>query len=340
MLRRTKRPIQKRVTRRAGSAPKRAPSRAAAAAAAPRPRPSASSGPPKPLPGMEFVVRKTKKKEVEVPHTSDFSDLYGEEYLVGIDLKCTRDMQKESAKATKEAQQIHRERKEKVDRLRREADEKIAMEKELAKKGIKSKRRASSDKDWVAVDVPIKLGKGQTVPESVIRNAAANSAPSANGKRVLSKAAQVAEQKARIEQRSRALKERILRATGGSVKKTSPSPEEERGVKRRADSPRRDVRKRPARDDRYAASDWRDERLDRPRSRRDEYERGYDSEEFSEEDEDSDDESETFGIEALEREEERSAKWAKIEDRREREREMEHKKEKERRRKEFERRNL
>lgn len=120
-----------------------------------------AEGPPKPLPGMDFVVRKTKNKKIRVPHTSDYSDMFGEKFLRGIDLKVLQDNAKESAIATKEAQEILSENKLKNQKAREVARKHYEEEKVLEREGklttkVKNSRRCeASALDWEVVDTPV-----------------------------------------------------------------------------------------------------------------------------------------------------------------------------------------
>lgn len=311
-------------------------------------------GPPKPLPGMEFVVRKSQKKEIKVPHTSDYSDMFGDKYLVGIDVKCVQDMKKKSAQATKEAQRIIAERKEKAERLLKEAEESRKKDEEAARMGIKRDknewRKKAAEREYISVDKPLSM-MTPAEREMLLRQAErdntsspvgpSSSSASASGVargRISKNVAKVASAK-EVAKRKAALRDRILAATGGakpkpnSVRSPSQSPE------RRPSST--GMRRRPM-DDRDSYRTDRHEYVRRQsprRSRCEEEERGYNSEEWSgaEDGSDSDDSEDLYGIDALDREEERSSRLAKLEDKRERMRELKHQKEKERRRREFER---
>lgn len=316
-----------------------------------RPKLRKPSGPPKPLPGMEFVAKKNQKKEIKVPHTSDYSDMFGDKYLVGIDVKCVQDMKEESAKATKEAQKIIAERKARAEKLLKEAEEMRKKSEEAERLGIKFDknewRKKAAERDYISIDKPLNLMTA-TEKERLLRQAekkvaslaaASSSAPGPSGVakgRISKNEAKIASAK-EVAKRKAALKDRILAATGGAKPKPRPvrSPSPERRPSATG------VRKRLL-DDRDSYKTDRREPIRRPSPKRSKYggsDRGYNSEEWSdgEDGSESDDSEDLYGIDALDREEERSRRWAALEDKRERMRELKHKKDKERRRKEYER---
>lgn len=318
----------------------------------PKKLPKRASGPPKPMPGMEFVVRKTKKKEIRVPHPSDYSDMFGKEYLLGIDLKVTSDMAKESAEATAEAQHILKEKKELADRLSKQAKENVNKERDMMKKGIlngktrDSRRIEASSKDWVAVNTPVKSAD-QAKAVDLVSKAASYEKGSSGKARESATPGIVGNYK----ERGRLLKERLLAMGGGPkpvAKSTKPverarhqdsdsdvSPERSRRSVASRPSPKRMAPKR-------RRCDFDDEPKYEPKRARRPVERGYNSDEWSDDndnDNDKDDEGseeDLYGIEALDREEERSRRLGALEDKRERQREIKRKLEKERRRKAYE----
>lgn len=328
--------------------------------------------PSKPLPGMEFVVRGEKKKKIDVPHPSDFSDLFGEQYLVGCDnVKAVTSMVKESAKATKEAEKFLAAKKAKAKRLLKSAEEEAKYREDMAKKGIKVDRFKFSENDWrkedadtwVAVNVAIPTYQRSPNPASMSGSQARASAaayakastsanPTGKTSKAKAKAAAAAVEKLENERRAKALRERVLSVTGGSfaasrTKDQSParaphsqSPalrrsENSTAKRRRRDAYASDDDDRPQKRSRgYNSDEWSDADDYAPQKRS----RGYNSDEWSDygsDDDDSDSDGET-GFAALQREEERSARLAALEDRRENRAELRRKKEKELRRKQFE----
>lgn len=331
-----------------------------------RERAKKPSGPPKPLDGMEFVERRDKKKEIKVPHTSDYSDLFGDDYLVGIDLKCVKKMKEESAKATKEAQKIIAEQKALKQKRLREAEELSKMSEEMKRRGLKEKhqnewRLKATEKDWIAVDVPTSAltprerAKLKTTASSSSQASGVGSSTSAGVRVTKAKKAQF--DAADIARKKAALRQCVLAATGGSpaakprrARSPSSSPERRPTPSRKRRRTLEDDRRAPERrsyDDRRTERRPRDDRRSDRRSyddweakkpRYEDRNRGYNSEEWDDDVDDDDDDSEEdlFGIEALDREEERSARLAAEEDKRERKLELQRKKEKERRREQFE----
>lgn len=322
------------------------------------------SGPPKALPGMEFVERRERKKEIKVPHTSDYSDLFGDDYLVGIDLKCVSKMKEESAKATKEAQKIISEKKALKEKRMREAEEATKISEEMKRRGLKEKHRnewrlKTTEKDWVAVAVPTssltphEKAKLKATGSSS-QGSAVGSPNDGSGARKVSKAKRVDLDAAEIARKKAALRENILNAT-----RTAPASKPRRARSPSSSPERRPVasskRKRVMEPERrllgserrsYGDQDRRSARrsYEARGSKRPRYEdrhHGYNSEEwddeFDDDDDDDDSDEDLFGIEALEREEERSARLGALEDKRERQNELRRKKEKERKRLEFER---
>lgn len=341
-----------------------APPKPAGASSATKEKAKKPSGPPKPMPGMEFVERRERKKEIKVPHTSDYSDLFGDEYLVGIDLKCVSKMKEESAKATKEAQKIIAEKKALREKRMREAEENTKFSEEMKRRGLKDKHRnewrlKATEKDWVAVEVPTdalpprEKAKLKAVGSS--QGSAAGPATDGSGAAKVNKAKKVEFDAAEIARKKAALRENVLNAT---ATRAAPSSRPRRARSPSSSPERRPVasskRKRVVEPERRSLVSNRRSHEDQPRrperrsnearvSKRSRYEdrhRGYNSEEWDddfEDDEDEDSDEDLFGIEALEREEERSARLGALEDKRERQKELRRKKEKERKRLEYER---
>lgn len=334
-----------------------------------RERQRKNTGPPKPMKGMQFVERRDKKKEINVPHTSDYSDLFGDDYLVGIDLKCVTKMKEESAKAAKEAEKIHAEHEAQRQKRLKEAEEIAREAAEMKRRGVNQKetnmwRLKATEKDWVAVDIPT---NALTPSERAhLKGSSSSAQPSRlgvasnSGITKVSKAKREAIGAAEMAKKKAALRQSILAATGGAkpartnrVRSVSSSPERRpmpSGKRKRAlDDDRRSLDRRsgdrrPAerrlvsdrKNDRYARDDRRPKK-----PRYDDRNMGYNSDEWGDEldgDDDDDDEEDLFGIEALDREEEESARLAAIEDRRELRLEAQRRKEKKRRREEYERR--
>lgn len=329
-----------------------------------------SDGPPRPLPGMEFVVRKTRKKKTHVPHSSDYSDMFGSQYLQGAELPVTKNMVKDSAKALEENKKIHAEKKENVKRAQRQAAEDARRAADLKKRGLLTARERkrlqteASSRDWVAVDAPVavgKMGKAQvkqlSSESSVLRRVVAETAGDRAVKKVLD--ARV------VRQKQKELLERIknLGGGGGSAKTSASAGSGEVRKKKRARveddyeeeeeyERRRAVKvQRKRREDRQMRGKYEGDRSgrtgpfnhrekERPRvgGRSAPAERGYNSEEWSDgaDDNDGDDGEDLFDISALDREEERTEKAAKFEDRREFLDDKKRRKEKERRREQHE----
>lgn len=311
---------------------------------------------------MEFVVRKEKRKSVYVPHTSDYSDMFGEEFSRGIDLPCILNTQAETAKATEEAKIIVAERQEKLARIKKEAKEVHRKELEMARKGIKPDKDhnliKAANETYVAVDLP----PSYLAKNPHARPAAAGPSSSAGGVSTrprMSKQAAITMSKKEISERSRKLKERILAATGGAPKKSAKRSRSEDGDDRSPVPAKRrrteDNRVRGRKDDRSGRSRETQRRSrtrspparrgrqeergpGRDRSNSPAYSRGYNSEEWSDRnDSDSDGSDEDlFDLEALEREEARTTRYAKMEDKNERLKEKHRREAKEQRRIEFE----
>lgn len=117
-----------------------------------------------PMKGMEVVTR--KKKPVAAPkirNTSDYSDLFGADYLVGADVEATRELAKTSKAETERVRAAERERKAERERARKRGDEfdkiKQKMERsgELKTKAGREKFRRLRDEfqseDYVSVSI-------------------------------------------------------------------------------------------------------------------------------------------------------------------------------------------
>lgn len=193
----------------------------------------APAAPPKPLPGMEFVVRKTERKVIPLPHTSDYSDMFGPEFSLGFDSKVHKNEAKESAIATKEAQRILSERKEKNERSLAEAKAHMAEDQELERQGklttkMKNSRRVeASARDWVAVDVPVPIGAPRPDRLSLASSSAADSRNRVSNSVLTTKekVSNVQKSKNETQARRRALAKRIsaLGSLGGPSP-SSPTP--------------------------------------------------------------------------------------------------------------------
>eukprot|EP00178_Gracilaria_changii_P003107 TRINITY_DN1452_c0_g2_i2.p3 TRINITY_DN1452_c0_g2~~TRINITY_DN1452_c0_g2_i2.p3 ORF type:complete len:510 (+),score=123.96 TRINITY_DN1452_c0_g2_i2:11012-12541(+) len=190
---------------------------------------------PKLGPNMEFVVRREKKKkQIRVPHTYDYSDMFGDDYWRGIDIDGAKKISKETAEATKEAQQIIAERKAQREENKRQMEQTIREVRELEKKGLwdektQNKRRLEhSEKEWVAVDTPVPIFRQKN--SAIARAAQSSSSASKPLASLWAKPASVAskplakkESVAQVKERARLFKERLMGLNTSSAKKTVPS---------------------------------------------------------------------------------------------------------------------
>ncbi|KAI0561139.1 hypothetical protein FGB62_92g046 [Gracilaria domingensis] len=335
----------------------------------------ASRPPPKLGEDMEFVVRRPKeKKEIKVPHTSDYSDMFGGKFWLGVELGFAKKSAKETAEAKAVNEKIIAEQQADRKRRKQERIDFFGEEKALEKKGLldgpsKSKRRLEfSDKDWVAVDVaiPTRLQKGSEVVKQAqkastkFRKASARKEKAADGR--------IAKERKRkeLDERARRLRERIL-ALGASTPKKASNAQQKSLKKATGDGAKlyfsdsndselekpRTARKAPCRtgsdgakkltrgklstDVDYSSDDdgsvetyGSSSAAERKRKRRWEVQ-GDDSEEYS-------DDGDLYDIAAIDREEEESARIARMEDKQELEKLRRGRREKAQRRREFEQR--
>lgn len=300
--------------------------------------------PLKPLPGMEFVVRKAKSKDVSIPHTSDYSDMFGDEYLLGADIKLNADMVQASAEATAESQRLLNERKEKLKRIRQESEHRAELvnKGKLAPSKAKKKWNPSESDEWVAVDNPLVASREDP---SLKKTQDLATAPKVVSR--ATKASEAAQLAAEMEKRRQALRERVLKLTGGGAAsdskpadvKRKPSPRKRQLLPPKRPPKRPERRSRDLSDseseDDYRRADAKRRRVstDRGSSRIRRPDVCSDAEEQSDDDSDG---SFDNDFESLMAEEAESARIGRLDDKREREKELRRKKEKEERRRRFE----
>lgn len=296
--------------------------------------------PTKPLPGMEFVERRHKPKQVVVPNTMDYSDVFPEQFE-NCDVEALRKTFEATAAAAEYNKKIAEERKQNYQRFLKNA----ALDK-------KDNGRRVSDSNWVAVSAPAAIAAatsrtksrgGTSLGESSLSPAKPQTKKAIKDDEQRRKAAETASKLA-------ALRESIMRATGGAPfagKKLAQSSNMPKGAsahprtsekRLRAESDE-DEDNRRRKTSKFESSRYSQEsRQTMQRHQSPEHESdGYDD--FDEDDEDDDDDESDFGtgFEDVMAEEAKSAEHGALEDKREMRRLAKAKKEKERRRREWER---
>lgn len=301
--------------------------------------------PTKPLPGMEFVERRHKPKKAIVPNTMDYSDLFPEQIEF-----CDMDALRKTFEATAAAAEYNKKLVEERKELYNEFLKNAALDK-------KDNGRRVSDSNWVAVPASVALAtaakRGKAFNSSSSRET--RFSPPKNVSKKLQKEEQQKRKIAETASKVDELRMSIMRATGGAPEVQSKSPPKLDSSKRSASEVRSKVKRRHSVSDEEEEEgeeeeeeeDYRTRKFRRQESsrrsrhsRRDSSRRRspeYDSAGYGDSDEDEEEEEDFgTGFEDLMAEEERSSRYAAMEDRRELKRLMKAKKEKEHRRREWE----
>lgn len=121
----------------------------------------------KPMAGMEYVVRKRQTKEPELRNTSDYSDLFGADYLVGAEVPATKELAKTSKEDTErfrranEEKRRHREKSkeelEKFHRFQQNMEKSGELRTKKGREKLKRIREKLQDKSYQSVNAPVSV---------------------------------------------------------------------------------------------------------------------------------------------------------------------------------------